>query len=192
MDKNICVFCGSSEDLADEYYKVAETLAELIVKNNYGIMHGAGIIGLMGSLIKGAAKHKGKVTGVVPESLNKPFIVNSVNQNIVVTKDMKDRKEYLRQNSCAFIALPGGFGTLEEVAEVITLKQLKYHTKPIIFINTLGYYDKLNDFFEYMFEQKFANNNYREIYKIVLTPEDAMNYIKNYSFENIYDKYLKY
>ena len=189
--KNICVFCGSSNDLAEEYYKVAEELAELIVQKGYGIMHGAGIIGLMGRLIKGAAKHGGKVTGVVPESLNKSFIVNDVKQVLVVTKDMKDRKEYLRENSCAFIALPGGFGTLEEVAEVITLKQLKYHAKPIIFMNTLGYYDKLFDFFDEMFEQKFALPDYRKTYKVVRTPQEAITFIENYTFENIYDKYLQ-
>jgi uncharacterized protein (TIGR00730 family) len=191
MDNNICVFCGSSNDLAEEYYRVAEELAELIIQKGYGIMHGAGIIGLMGSLIRGCSKQGGRITGVVPESLNKSFIVNDKAQILIVTEDMKSRKAYLRDHSCAFIALAGGFGTLEEVAEVITLKQLKYHTKPIIFLNTLGYYDKLFDFFDQMFDQKFVLPAYRTTYKIVATPAEAMEYIENYNFTNIYDKYLK-
>ncbi|MDR2835965.1 MAG: TIGR00730 family Rossman fold protein [Bacteroidales bacterium] len=188
--ENICVFCGSSEDLVQEYYSTANKLGELIVENNYGLIHGGGIIGLMGALTKGAASKNGKIIGVVPEFLNRPNIANSNNQELVITKDMKERKEFMRQNACAFIALPGGFGTLEEVAEVITLKQLKYHSKQIIFINTLNYYDKLLDFFEELYDQNFANLNYKKLYKIVNTPEQAIEQIKNYQFENIYDKYL--
>lgn len=192
MNKNICVFCSSSEDLESEYYREAEEMAKLIALEGYGIMHGAGIIGLMGALINGTKKVNGTITGVVPESLNKDFIVGSNYQKLVVTKDMKERKEFLRQNSQAFIALPGGFGTIEEIFEVITLKQLKYHSKAIIFLNTLNYYDKLFDFIKEIFTQKFANDKYKNLYYIAKTPHDAINYIKNYSLKNIYDKYLEY
>lgn len=191
VKKNICVFCSSSEDLAREYYDVAEEIAQLIVAEGYGIMHGAGIIGLMGALINGARKANGTITGVVPERLNKDFIVGSPYQKLVVTKDMKERKEFLRENSSAFITLPGGFGTIEEVFEVITLKQLKYHSKPIIFLNTLNYYDKLFDFIDEVFEQNFAHDNYRNLYYIAKTPNEVIEYLRNYSFENIYDKYMK-
>jgi uncharacterized protein (TIGR00730 family) len=154
-------------------------------------MHGAGSIGLMGSLLNAANKNNVNIIGVVPEKLNKPHIVNSEIQKVVVTKDMKDRKEYLRNKSFAFIALPGGFGTLEEILEVITLKQLKYHNKAIVFVNAYGYFDNLFKQFEYMFETNFANQAYKNIYFIANTPSEAINYINNYKHENIYDKYLR-
>ncbi len=189
--KTICVFCGSSEDLDEKYYKEAAVLGKLLGENSYDLIHGGGIIGLMGHLLKAARKAGAEVTGVVPEILDKPNIVNNTDQNLVVTDDMKNRKEYMRDNSDAFIALPGGFGTIEEVMEVITLKQLKYHTKPIVIINTDNFYCHLIAQFESIFSEKFANPLYEKLYYIAKNPADAIDYIKNYSFTNIYDKYLK-
>ncbi|MDY0315853.1 MAG: TIGR00730 family Rossman fold protein [Bacteroidales bacterium] len=191
MENKLCVFCSSSDDLDKKYYKLAEDLVLEIKKSKYSIMHGAGSIGLMGSLLNAANKNNVNIIGVVPEKLNKPHIVNSEIQKVVVTKDMKDRKEYLRNKSFAFIALPGGFGTLEEILEVITLKQLKYHNKAIVFVNAYGYFDNLFKQFEYMFETNFANQAYKNIYFIANTPSEAINYINNYKHENIYDKYLR-
>ncbi|MCK9254865.1 MAG: TIGR00730 family Rossman fold protein [Bacteroidales bacterium] len=191
MENKLCVFCSSSDDLDKKYYKLAEDLVLEIKKSKYSIMHGAGSIGLMGSLLNAANKNNVNIIGVVPEKLNKPHIVNSETQKVVVTKDMKDRKEYLRNKSFAFIALPGGFGTLEEILEVITLKQLKYHNKAIVFVNAYGYFDNLFKQFEYMFETNFANQAYKNIYFIANTPSEAINYINNYKHENIYDKYLR-
>lgn len=191
MENRLCVFCSSSNDLEPKYYKLAEDLVLEIKKANYSIMHGAGSIGLMGSLLNAAKENNVNIIGVVPEKLNKPHIVDSKNQKLVVTKDMKDRKEYLRENSSAFIALPGGFGTLEEILEVITLKQLKYHNKAIVFINAYGYFDNLFKQFEYMFATNFANHNYRNLYFVANSPSEAIDYINNYTHQNIYDKYLR-
>ncbi|MDR2010622.1 MAG: TIGR00730 family Rossman fold protein [Bacteroidales bacterium] len=190
MTKNICVFCSSSEDITEIYHNAAKTLGEQLAKNGYDIIHGAGSIGLMGTLMRSAAQFNCRITGVVPERLNKPNIVSGIHQELIITADMKERKEYMRENSDAFIALPGGFGTLEELLEVITLKQLKYHNKPIVIINTLGFFDKLLEHFENMYQQNFSNSSYKRLYYIALNPEDAIYYIKNYKAENIYDKYL--
>lgn len=191
MIKNICVFCSSSDDLAERYYEVAVSLAEVLAENNFNLIHGAGSIGLMGVLMRRCNDLGVQITGVVPEKLNKSHIVCDKSQKIVVTNDMKERKEYMRQNSEAFIALPGGFGTLEELMEVITLKQLKYHSKPIVIINTCNFYDNLLEHFEIMYSQKFANDSYRSLYYIANAPGDAINYIKNYRHSNVYDKYLR-
>jgi uncharacterized protein (TIGR00730 family) len=190
MVKKVCVFCSSGEDLAEAYYDAAKALGELLAKNNYEIIHGAGNIGLMGALMRSAAQHNCKITGVVPEKLNKPNIVSDIYQELVITPDMKERKEYMRQNSDAFIALPGGFGTLEELLEVITLNQLKYHNKPIVIINTLNFFDKLLEHFDNMYMQDFANKLYKKLYYVALNPDDAAYYIKSYKAESIYDKYL--
>lgn len=191
MRKNVCVFCSSSEDLAEIYYDIAKKTGELLAKNDFKIIHGAGNIGLMGALMRSAASFNAKITGVVPELLNKNHIVNTIHQELIVTKDMKERKEYMRQNSDSFIALPGGFGTLEELLEVITLKQLKYHTKAIVLINAFNFYDKLLEHFEVMYSQNFTNEEYKNLYHVASSPENAIDYINNYKPVNIYDKYLR-
>ena len=189
--KKICIFCSSSEDLPKIYYQTVEELGKMLAYNNYEIIHGAGIIGLMGALIRGAAKYDAKITGVVPEKLNKKNIVSDSLQTLVVTADMKDRKEYMRQNSDAFIAAAGGFGTLEELMEIITLKQLKYHNKPIVILNTNGFYNTLFQHFDKLYQENFTNNDYKNLYHIASSPQEAIDYIQNYTPQNIFDKYLK-
>jgi hypothetical protein len=191
MKHNICVFCSSSEDLDKKYYNVAEELGKILGLHNYDLIHGAGTIGLMGVLMKSAVTHGCKVTGVVPERLNRENIVSADHQTLIITADMKDRKEYMRTNADSFIALPGGFGTLEELMEVITLKQLKYHTKPIVIINPFGFYDKLLMQFDTFFDEKFTINSYRDLYFVTENVKDAIDYIENHRPGNIYDKYLK-
>lgn len=191
MSKTICVFCSSSEDLDIKYYNLAKDLGKLIGISEYNLIHGAGSIGLMGVLMKSAAENGSQVTGVVPEHLNRKNIVNEDFQKLIITKDMKDRKEFMRNNSDVFIALPGGFGTLEELLEVITLKQLKYHSKPIIIINAYGFYDKLLNQFNEFYNQGFTNISYKALYYITNNLSDAFEYVNNYKPENIYDKYLR-
>lgn len=189
--KTVCVFCSSSEDLRQEYYEVANNLGLELAKNELELIHGAGTIGLMGALMRTANKNGVKVIGVAPERLNRENIVSDEYQELIITPDMKERKEYMRANSDAFIALPGGFGTLEEVLEVITLKQLKYHSKPIVLINLEGFYDNLLKLFEVFYNENFANEAYRKLYYVCEEPSEAIAYIKNYKPQNIYDKYLK-
>jgi uncharacterized protein (TIGR00730 family) len=191
MKHTICVFCSSSEDLDKKYYGVAEELGKFLGLHNYDLIHGAGTIGLMGVLMKSAVANGCKVTGVVPERLNRENIVSADHQTLIITADMKDRKEYMRANADAFIALPGGFGTLEELMEVITLKQLKYHTKPIVIVNPFGFYDKLLMQFDTFFDEKFTINSYRDLYFVTENLKDAIAYIENYQPGNIYDKYLR-
>ncbi len=190
MDKMICVFSSSSDNLEKKYYDLAESLGVEMGKNSYDLIHGAGIVGLMGTLMRSVYESNCKVTGVVPEKLNKGSIVNDKLQKLVVTADMKDRKEYMRAHASAFIALPGGFGTLEEILEVITLKQLQYHNKPIVIINYNGFYDNLLALFETFYQQQFANKVYQKLYYVCDNPKDAIDYIKNYKAIEIHDKYL--
>jgi len=186
----ICVFCSSSEDLDNKYYSIAEELGKQLGTRGSKLIHGAGSIGLMGVLMRSAYNNGAEITGVVPKYLNRKNIVNDDYQKLVITKDMKDRKEYMRKNSDAFIALPGGFGTMEELLEVITLKQLKYHNKPIVIINAYNYYHNLLQQFKEFYDQKFANISYKALYHVTDDISAALNYIDSYKHENIYDKYL--
>lgn len=191
MIKTICVFCSSSEDLDNSYYDLARKLGSKIGQSKLRMIHGAGGIGLMRHLSEASLKQNGEVIGVIPELLNKPGIVFTKHSELIITPDMKTRKETMRNLADAFIALPGGFGTLEELMEVITLKQLKYHSKPIVIINHNNFYSNLIKQFEQFYEQGFANIEYQKLYYVTENIEDAINYINDYKHENIYDKYLK-
>ena len=177
MNLNFCVFCSSSNSLEKIYYEDAKKLGELIGKNNCSIIHGGGQIGIMGEIARSVQKNGGKVTGVLPESLKIKGIISETDDKIIITKDMHTRKVEMRKDADVFVALPGGFGTLDEVSEVISLKQLGYHSKPIIFLNTNNFYNFLFKFYEEFYNQLFANSDNRDFYHIANSPENVLNYV---------------
>lgn len=188
--KAICVFCSSSEVLDILYFDEAKKLGKLIAENGFNLVHGGGKIGLMGAISEAVQSNGGKVTGVLPERLNIEGIASETDDEIIITKDMADRKTEMRKRSEAFVALPGGFGTLEEILEVITLKQLKYHTKPIVIVNTGNFYDPLFKLFETFYDHSFAKPEFREIYYIAPSVEAAMKYILEYKYVEVKDKWF--
>ncbi len=188
--KAICVFCSSSEILDNSYFEVARQMGKLIAENGFNLVHGGGMIGLMGAISESSQKYGSKVTGVLPERLNLEGIASETDDEIIITKDMADRKTEMRKRSEAFIALPGGFGTLEEISEVITLKQLKYHTKPVVILNTNDFYSPLIQMFEKFYEHSFAKTEYRNLYFVANTPEAAIKYILDYKYEEVKDKWF--
>jgi len=179
MKKTICVFCSSSDLIEELYFQTAQELGTLIGQNNYDLIHGGGMIGLMNILADAVQDNGGKVTGVVPERLNLKGIVSETDDEMIVTKDMSQRKTVMRDRSDAFIALPGGFGTLEEIMEIMTLKQLNYHEKPVIIINTNGFYNDLLSQFDKMFDEQFIKPDLKNLYYIAENPEDAMKHLMN-------------
>lgn len=186
----ISVFCSSSDNLPNIYYSTAEKLGKLMVENKMTLLHGGGKIGLMGTISRTVKANGGYVIGVIPEKLNLPGVVSKTDDEMVVTKDMGERKKYMHDNSDGFIALAGGFGTLEEILEMITLKQLKYHNKPIVIINTNNFYDFLLKQFEIIFCEKFAIEGFRNLYSVVNSPQEAIEKILTYSYKEVKDKYL--
>jgi hypothetical protein len=169
---------------------MATDLGRLIAEHGYNLVHGGGKVGLMGIISNSVQQGGRKVTGVLPEQLNLEGIASETDDEIIITKDMADRKTEMRKRSQAFIALPGGFGTLEELVEVITLKQLGYLNYPIVIINTLNFYEPLIRLFEEMYHQKFADVSYRTLYYIASGPEDAIEYVKNYKYPEVKKKWL--
>ncbi|MCD6354184.1 MAG: TIGR00730 family Rossman fold protein, partial [Prolixibacteraceae bacterium] len=131
---NICVFSSSSNAIADIYFDEAVALGRLIGKGNHTLINGGANVGLMETITITAAGAGAKTIGIIPERLIGRSLASENAHQVVVTKDMMERKAKMREISDAFIALPGGFGTLEEILEVMTLRQLSYHTKPIVFI----------------------------------------------------------
>ncbi len=187
---SICVFCSSSNQIPKEYSAMAAELGAKMAKNGFNLVHGGGKIGLMGVLAASVQQNGGKVTGVLPELLNLEGIASETDDEIIITKDMADRKAEMRKRSRAFIALPGGFGTLEELMEVITLKQLGYLNVPIVIINTYSFYDNLTALFSNMYSLKFADESYNTLFFITKDPCEAIDYIKNYNYPEIRKKWL--
>lgn len=177
---NICVFSSSSNAINDAYFQEADKLGKLIAKGNHTLINGGANVGLMEAVTISASKAGAKTIGIIPERLIGRSLASENSHEVIVTPDMQDRKSKMREISEAFIALPGGFGTLEEILEVITLRQLSYHTKPIVFINTNNFFEYLFKQFEVTYREMFAKDVYRELYFIAQNAKEAMEYIANY------------
>ena len=180
MKEKICVFASSSDKIGEEYFSAAKELGKLIARNNYDLVYGAGCVGTMFAVASSAKYNGAKIYGVIPEKLNNIGVDWKDCDEFIVTECMATRKKQMRKLADAFISVPGGFGTLEEVLEVITLKQLGYHSKPIIFLNTNDYYSNLFSQFDEMFKQDFAKKVNENLYYVAKTPKDAIDYIKHY------------
>lgn len=176
----ICVFASSSNALAPEYVHEAVHLAQLIGETGQTLVNGGANVGLMHEMLETAQKAGAHTIGIIPEKLKVHNLVSEHAAELHVTTDMMERKALMRDISDAFVALPGGFGTLEEILEVITLKQLDYHAKAIVFLNTNGFYNDLFRQFERSFDENFAKSAYRNLYFIAQSSDEAIAYLKNY------------
>lgn len=176
---NICVFCSSSNSVDKKYFQEAENLGLAIGKAGDNLVYGGTNVGLMNQVAVSAKQAGAKVIGVLPKLISDYGLSASFLDELIITPDMAERKKILREKSNAFIALAGGFGTLEEILEVITLKQLGYHNSPIVFINTAGFYDSLKAQFELSYQENFAKEEHRNQYFFADNYETALSYIKN-------------
>ena len=146
MIKNICVFASSSQNLDSSYYNTAQQLGKLIGQNNMNIVYGGSRLGMMYACAEAVKVNGGKIIGIMPEKIYNYGVGNPEDCNeFYLTSGMRERKAKMDELSDAIIALPGGFGTLEELAEMIVQKQLGYNSKPIILLNTNNFYNKLID-----------------------------------------------
>ncbi|MHB1459197.1 MAG: LOG family protein [Armatimonadota bacterium] len=177
---NICVYSASSDDVAKVFYDAADALGTLIAEHGYTLVYGGGAIGLMGVMARAVHRNGGKVIGVIPEFMMGWDVAYEKADELIVTPDMRTRKHRMEEIADAFIGIPGGFGTLEEMLEVITLKQLQRHNKAVVFLNTDGFYDPLSAVFEHMFRENFAKQIYRELYYFSPDPPDAIRHIEEY------------
>ncbi|WP_319480545.1 TIGR00730 family Rossman fold protein [uncultured Draconibacterium sp.] len=188
---NICVFCSSSNAINEKYFEAAQNLGELIGKGGHSLINGGANVGLMETATIAASKAGAKTVGIIPERMIGRSLASNNSHEVIITTDMMERKAQMRDMSDAFIALAGGFGTLEEILEVITLRQLSYHHKPIVFVNTNNFFDYLFKQFELSYVELFAKAIYRELYFVAKTPEEAMKYIENYEEVELDSKWFK-
>ncbi|HUQ50165.1 MAG TPA: TIGR00730 family Rossman fold protein [Terriglobales bacterium] len=178
--QTVCVYMSSSDAVAPEYFSAAETLGRLIGQGGHSLVYGGCRVGLMGAVAKSTKEHGGKVVGIIPESINGRGLGYCEADELVVTDSMHERKKMMEDRADAFVGLPGGFGTLDEMVQVINLKQLGYHTKPIVFINLNGFYDPLLVFFQHTIDHNFAKTEHQNLYAIVPGPEDVFPYLASY------------
>jgi len=150
MIKNVCVYCGSGPGTNPKFVDGAKAFGKALAENRIGLVYGGGSVGLMGAVAKSAIEHSGKVIGIIPEFLIARENALKDAQEMIVTADMHERKRLMFERSDAFVALPGGVGTLEELVEQLTWAQLGRHTKPILLANIDGFWEPLFTLLDHM------------------------------------------
>lgn len=187
----ICVYAASSDAVDKIYVDAAHRLGELIAEHGHTLIYGAGCIGLMGVCARAVhARGGGRVVGVIPNKLVDLELAYRDADELIVTETMSDRKRIMADRADAFIALPGGFGTLEEMVEALVLKQLWYHDKPCIFLNVKGAYDGLFTFFNTLVHERFIQDTHTELYHVCNTPEEAYAYMDAYVPTPVHQKWF--
>ena len=177
----VCVFCSSSDAVEGPYLAAAAEMGALIGGGGHALVFGGGKVGLMGATARAVHETGGRVIGVIPTFMNRPGVPFLECDELTFAKDMRERKALMMEMADAFIALPGGFGTLEEISEVITQKQFGFIKAPLAAVNTEGFFDHLAALFERFYSLSFAKPAYRATCPFVQTPADAMAYIRDYS-----------
>jgi uncharacterized protein (TIGR00730 family) len=179
MIRSVTIFCASSRKSPPKYFRDAEELADLLLKHSLEVVYGGGAVGLMGCIANRYIGRGGKITGVIPEFMVKVEWAHPGVKNMLVVEDMHERKKKLIENTDAVIALPGGTATLEELMEVLALKRLGKYLKPIILLNTDGFYNQLIDFFHTMVQEQFLRYEHLTAYTVVNRPSEVIPAILN-------------
>jgi uncharacterized protein (TIGR00730 family) len=174
LPRAVCVFCGSSPGSSVRFTEAAEELGEVLAAGGVDLVYGGGNIGLMGSVARAVLRSGGQVTGIIPRFLVEREVMLSDVQELVVTEDMHERKRLMFERSEAFVALPGGIGTLEELIEQMTWAQLGRHKKPIVLVNLDGFWDPLCVLLEHMKQFGFVRDSHRIPFVVVDTVGEVL------------------
>lgn len=177
---NVCVFAGSSPGNRKIYSETAIELAEKLTENNYGIVFGGGSNGLMGVLADNAIEANGFITGIITEQLDEIEVGHQGLNELIIVKNMHERKKMMADKSQAVVCLPGGVGTWEEFFESLTWNQLGLQTKPIILLNIENYYSKLKVFIEHAVKEGFLPQSTSEELVLVNNVDEAIIEIRNF------------
>jgi len=161
--KQICVFCGSRTGVAPIYAEQAQQLGAALAQRGYGLVFGAGNIGLMGVVADAVRAHGGSTIGVIPKALVERELAHQQLTDLRIVESMHDRKALMAGLSDAFIAMPGGFGTLDELFEILTWAQLRFHAKPIGMLNTAGFFDPLLAWIDRAIAEDFVKEKNRAL-----------------------------
>ncbi len=177
MSKSVCVFCAASDNVDPAYLEAARETGRLLAERGFSLVYGGGCVGLMGAAAVSAHAHGGRVIGVIPEVLVEREVAYHESDELIVTKTMNERKDVMTARSDAFLTLPGGFGTMDELFEVIALKQLGFHQQPICLVNVNGYFDGLLRLFAQIERERFAPSRQRDYCRVFDDPGQAIGYL---------------
>ncbi len=175
----ICVYCASSAKVDKVYFIATERLAKEFVKEEVEVVYGGGSSGLMGKLADTIIENGGKIKGIMPKFMNEVEWAHKGVLDFELTETMHERKAKFLENVDGLVALPGGSGTLEELLEAITLKRLGQFTKPIVILNTNGFYEPLMQMFQKCVSEKFMHEKHSKMWQFVNEPEEVIPAIKN-------------
>ncbi len=179
MQHSVAVFCSSSSIVSQDYVVAAVELGKYIGMAGYELVWGGSIKGLMGTVADATKQFHGKLYGVIPEKIEEVKYEDA--DELIITKDLRERKKIMTDRATAFVAVAGGFGTLDEVIEVLVLKQLGYHNKAIVFLNTNNFFEHLLLQIERMITEFTVKAEYRDLFFVANTPQEAFDHITHYS-----------
>ena len=175
---SVCVYSASSTKIASVYFEAAEKLGSLLAKQHIRLINGAGSIGLMRSVADAVLENGGEVTGAIPHFMVEQNWHHTGLTELIEVTSMHERKQKMANLSDGIIALPGGCGTLEELLEIITWKQLGLYLNPIIILNVNGFFDPLLEMLERAIEENFMRRQHGDIWKVARTPEEAVELLQ--------------
>lgn len=178
MQKLLCVYCSSSDRLDPKYAVAAEELGRELVARGWGLVYGGGKTGLMGAVARAVKACGGRVVGVIPEFMKARELAYDEADELVTVVTMRERKLLMEARADAFVALPGGFGTLEEIMEILTLRQLDVVKKPCVFFNQDGFYDPLLQLFDRMLAEKFFKPSNMDLFRVATNVPDIFTQIE--------------
>ena len=172
--KNVCVYSASSTQIDPIYFQAADTLGRLLAQKGINLINGAGCLGLMSRISDAALATGGTVTGIIPRFMVEQNWHHKGLTHLIETETMHERKRMMADLSDGIIALPGGCGTMEELLEIITWKQLGLYLKPIVILNTNGFYNPLLEMLERAIDQHFMRRQHGTIWRVAQTPDEAL------------------
>lgn len=176
--RSVTVYCSSSSAVAPVYHSAARELGMAIARQGWRLVYGGNFVGLMAEVAQGTRDAGGKVTGITPQLMADKGLSDANADELVVTNDMRDRKALLEERGDAFVALPGGLGTYEEVFEILVGRQLGYHNKAIVLLNIADYFRPLLEMVEHGIAQKFIKTAARELFFVAESVPDTIEYLK--------------
>jgi uncharacterized protein (TIGR00730 family) len=179
--KSIAVYCGSSDRIEEQYLSAARELGTCAAEQGIKIIYGGGSTGMMGAVATAAMEAGGEVMGVIPEMFDTPQLALTSTSEYIVTPDMHTRKAMIADLAEGFIALPGGFGTLEEFFEILTWSQIGLHTKPIGLLNVNGFFDTMLKFLDEVQEKGFTYKRHKNLFSAVSYSKELLDVMKAYS-----------
>jgi cytokinin riboside 5'-monophosphate phosphoribohydrolase len=175
--KSLCVYCSSSDRLEAKYYRAAEELGAAIALRGISLVYGGGNTGIMGSLARAVKSHGGRVVGVIPDFMVQKELAYADADEMIAVTTLRDRKQIMESRADAFLALPGGWGTLEEILEILTLRQLDVLLRPCVLLNQDGFYDDLLKLFARMTSEHFTKPSVSALFHVACTVEQVFEHL---------------